>query len=38
MKLNLGLMNGYNLGYYDGSFDSFSVDKYLDRYLYESPE
>ena len=26
------------LGYSDGSFDSFIVDKSLDRYLYESPE
>ena len=31
-----GFGDGYGLVYSDGFFDSFSVDKYSVRYLYES--
>ena len=37
-RITFGVDDGYNLSYSDGIFYGFSVNKYLDRYLYESPE
>ena len=37
-RITFGFDDGYDLGYSGVFFDSYSVDKYIVRYLYESLE
>ena len=37
-RIIFGFYYGYDLSYSNGFFDTFSVDRYILRYLYESLE